>query len=79
LGTGEFGGLALGALFFERFDALAIGLIKRDCVLAGEQVIAGVAGADADLIAFATEAGDGFQEEDFMVSHGSGWVVLVKK
>ena len=48
-------------------DGAGAGERHRD--LAGEQIIAGVASADFDLVAFAAETFDGFDEEDFTVGH----------
>jgi hypothetical protein len=39
-------------------------------VAAGQEEIAGVAGADLNLVAFAAETFDGLEEEDFVMSHG---------
>jgi hypothetical protein len=44
-----------------------LAVVSGTAMLAGEQIIAGVAGADFDLIAFAAETFDGFDEEDFCV------------
>ena len=57
--------LAAGAALLERLDVLLVSRIQRHRDLAREKIIAGVAGADFDLIAFAAEAFDGFDEEDF--------------
>ena len=62
--------LALGAPLFQRLDVLFVRGAQRHRDLAREEKIAGVASADFDLIAFAAEAFDGFDEENFCVSHG---------
>jgi hypothetical protein len=48
---------------------LLVGSIERHRDFAREQKIAGVAGADFDLIAFTAEAFDGLDEENFCVCH----------
>ena len=62
--------LAFGAALLERIDVLLVGRVERDRDLARQQVIAGVASANFDLVAFAAEAVDGFDEENFSCSHG---------
>jgi hypothetical protein len=62
-GRRQFLRLALGAALLERLDLLAVGAGERHRDALGQEVIARVSGADFDLVAFAAEAFDGFDEE----------------
>ena len=64
--------LTAHATLLERLHVLLISRIERHRNFAREQIIARIAGADFDLIAFAAEAFDGFDEEDFCLSHDRG-------
>src|SRR5690606_16595400 len=74
-----FGSLALGAALLERLDLLAVGLGQRNGEVLGKEVVAGVAGANLDLVAFGAEAFDGFGEENFAVSHGNRCFVFSER
>ena len=76
LGAFEFAGFAGDAGLLQGFDVLAVGAAygKRDAL--GEQIVAGMSGADFDLVAFGAEVFDGFEEEDFGECHGGVMLVL---
>src|SRR4051812_29318774 len=63
-------GFAETAGLLEGFDVLAVGLRERNGHALGQEIIARVAGADFDLVAFGAKAVDRFEEENFAVSHG---------
>ncbi len=65
----EFFGFAEGAGLLEGVDLLAVGDGQRNRHALGQEEIAGVTGADFDLVAFGTKAVDRFEEENFVVSH----------
>jgi hypothetical protein len=63
-------GLALGrGRFFSASTCLRLACVSGTAMLLGQEEIARVAGADFDLVAFGAEAVDGFEEENFVVSH----------
>ena len=53
-------------------NGVPVGAGERHRDAAGQEVVAGVAGADFDLVAFAAETVDGFDEENIAVGHGTG-------
>ena len=57
------------AALFQRIDLLSIRAGERYRDFARQKKIAGVASADFNLIAFAAEAFDGFDEENFTCGH----------
>src|SRR6478609_7756771 len=76
LGAVELLGFAEAAGLLEGLDALAVGTGERHGLALGQEEIAGVAGADFDLIAFGAKAVDRLEEEDFVISHVLSWLKL---
>src|SRR6478609_5090387 len=76
LGAVELLGFAEAAGLLEGLHALAVGAGERHGHALGQEEIAGVAGADLDLVAFGAETVDGFEEEDFVISHVLSWLKL---
>ena len=60
---------ALGAALAEDFQTALVSAGQRNGQPLGEEVVAGVASGDFDLIGFATEADDVVSEDDFSFCH----------
>ena len=65
----EFVGFACAAAFLEGFDALLVGAGERDGQALGNEVVAGVAGGDFDLVGFSAKTHDILNEDDFSFCH----------